>query len=286
MFLYDLKKKQTTRLTKSEDTEISPRFRPQHQEVVFARELTRTTHIWLQDLATGKERELTQGPGHDSVIDLSPNGKYLLFSHYLPAETAKEEVHLLDIESGKATNFPKDFAGAFRGIGETLIGWQYVDGDYSMVEVNLNGTVSKNYGKGSLVQTMDSEGVQAVVRVVGKETVVYEINSDLALWNLKTGARESIGKGHSPCLFANGKVLFFTGYERDAWIWQHGQAQRKIDSPSAGAVDQVPSQTVGNRAAVFSFCKSNEREEKPYVFNAETEKFEAIEWTEPAKDAK
>jgi outer membrane lipoprotein-sorting protein len=263
VYLHDIKTKQTKRLTKSEDTEISPSFRPKHQEVVFVREGGRSTHIWLLDLATGKERELTRGPGHDQIWDLSPDGKYLTFSRYLPAASGgKEESHFLEIDTGKTSERPKDLSGQSRATGETF----------------------KSHGKDYLVQAMDHKGEYLVVSEVRDNTKEYQINADLFLWNLKTEERESIGTGHTVGMFDNGKLLFFTGYERDAWIWKHGEKARKL--ASYPPVDGISSRIVGNRAAVSTIYSITTPRDEVFLFDAEMEKFEPVKWSEPAQDEK
>jgi hypothetical protein len=69
-------------------------------------------------------------------------------------------------------------------------------------------------------------------------------------------------------------VLFFTGFERDAWIWERGSKARQIKAPKA--VITVPRRTAGSKAAMFSIWQSNEL--KMHLFDAETERFEPLDW--------
>jgi hypothetical protein len=271
VYLCDVGGQKARRLPTSADCDISPCFRPQHAHVLFTREHDQRRHIWLDDLTTGADRPLTQGDVLDDIMDVSADGRYVLVGRSALTRGMGRHVSplLLEIETGSLTHLPDNFFGRFRGSGQTLIGMRYQEASNSIIEVALDGTTVANHGTGFTFQGTDREGVRIVV---GAESREFRIDFDLAVWNLKTGARESLGRGHSVCLFENGIVLFFSGYERQAWIWEVGGPPRKIDSPQT--VMGVPRRSVGNRAAVFVTGQS--RDYEPYLFDAETERFAPI----------
>ena len=277
LYVHDLSSNEAKRLTATDDTELSPRFRPRHQQIVFHRETDRCRHIWLRDLATGTERQLSQGAVLDDICDVSPSGEYLLVNRSALPVVASRQVapFLWHIESGTKTALPADFSGTFRGSGETILGFQAGSHGYRILEVGLDGKIVKNHGTGFTVYAIGPRGNAITIAPVKDGR--YEINSDLVWWDLETDKREPIGRGSSVVMFENGKVLFFTEYGREAWVWQSGKQPRKIEGPPA--VVHIPPRVDGNRAAVSWIWQADD-ELHLSLFDAESERFESIKWFE------
>lgn len=291
IYLYDLEKKQATRVTSTGAADLSPRFRPKHQEVLFERQEGPRTHIWIRDLNSGKEKPLTTGAGSDRITDVSPDGEYVAISKY-DFQKPDSELQVLALKSGQVSVLPHCSQGLFRGSGETLICSKYGDKGYSVFEVDRQGKNSKTIAEGHYLETLDNKGAFALIS--SEHEALDQNNAELILLNLKTGERDSIGKGYCPCIFDNGKVFFVRDYKRTAWIWERGKGAHQIDSPDwldparrsvGNHVGLLPMFTGSTIISVWDMLwKKDKGRDHPYLFNADTEEFERIEWQVAEKD--
>jgi Tol biopolymer transport system component/imidazolonepropionase-like amidohydrolase len=67
------------RLTSDPFIELDPAFSPDGQQLAFVTNRASTLDIWLRDLATGNEKQLTNLPGHELAPSFSPDGSKLAF---------------------------------------------------------------------------------------------------------------------------------------------------------------------------------------------------------------
>jgi len=67
------------RLTSDSFIELDPAFSPDGQQLAFVTNRASTLDIWLRDLATGNEKQLTNLPGHELAPSFSPDGSKLAF---------------------------------------------------------------------------------------------------------------------------------------------------------------------------------------------------------------
>jgi len=107
IYIADLATSTARRLTTTDACETSPYFLPGSQQLVFQREQVPCRHIWLLDLQTGQERQLTRGRVLDDIASVSPTGKHIVI--YRSTNWGNGRVikpYLLDVDSRVVTESP------------------------------------------------------------------------------------------------------------------------------------------------------------------------------------
>lgn len=99
------------RLTRDPGDERSPAVSPDGAGVAFMAidKKTQDARLRLLDLASGAQRDLTDGP-FDATPAFSPDGKVLAFSRPEPEHKRVMEINLLDLASGKIRVLPEPLA--------------------------------------------------------------------------------------------------------------------------------------------------------------------------------
>ena len=265
-----------TRLTNTDEFESSPYFLPGSRQVVFQRERPPCRHIWLLDLQTGQERQLTRGQVLDDVSSLSPNGKQLLIWRSTNRGNGRGvKPHLVEVNS--------DTTKQIKGVVQAVFGdggsspWATWEGTgEELGQVTLDGQRSPPVGKGWIIDVSDKAGMALFMHL---GTAGSGPNRELFCLSVTSGSEQSVGVGHSARVFANGKVLYFVGYEHQAMIWEWNEKPRAITSPPGYKVYSNRSDQ-GNAAALFVMPPNEpSRQYGIFLFDADTEAFRQIEIT-------
>ena len=74
--------------TAGEEGEIA--WAPDSRHLAYMSDRDGTNHLFTYDFATGKEAQLTSGPGRDDVPRYSPDGKWVAF------ERNSKELRMID----------------------------------------------------------------------------------------------------------------------------------------------------------------------------------------------
>jgi hypothetical protein len=277
LYLVSTKTGQSQRLTHTDKCELSPYFLPGTRRVVFCREEVPWRHIWLLDLETGQERQLTRGSVLDDIAHVSPNGASLIVYRSTNWGMGRA-IHpfLLDIATGQMTQLAGFIYARFSENGNSLLATRIGTDteDYETVRASLAGNVVQIVAKGSASDTCEESKLAVLTGPFSMET---SPDSRLACLDLQTGQRHELGLGHSARVFPNGKVLFFVGYQDDAYIWEQGTGERRaIASPAGYKV--FPNRASGSaRAGVYIMPRQQpQREYELWIFDSETEQFEHV----------
>jgi dipeptidyl aminopeptidase/acylaminoacyl peptidase len=108
LWVYDLDKKEETRLTEGAFTVSDPQWAPDSRRAAY---VTRPTpkvddgwnsDIWVLDLATKKARQLYENPGSDQSPRWSPDGKTIAFASdpHTGTNTWYKKLYLVSVENG------------------------------------------------------------------------------------------------------------------------------------------------------------------------------------------
>jgi Tol biopolymer transport system component/imidazolonepropionase-like amidohydrolase len=85
------------RLSDDEFVEMDPAWSPDGSHLVFGSDRAGTMDLWLRDMRTGEERQLTRLPGTETAPAWSPDGARVAFI------AGRGEVHAVDVRSGEVT---------------------------------------------------------------------------------------------------------------------------------------------------------------------------------------
>ena len=89
---------QSERLIGGTSKHLDPRVSPDDTRIAYQSGRTGDTEIWLLDVRTGEERQLTHSPGPDTRPDWSPDGKQIVFRS---ARDGASRLWIADVQSGE-----------------------------------------------------------------------------------------------------------------------------------------------------------------------------------------
>ena len=86
------------RLTNDAAAEMDPAWSPDGTRLTYASDRAGSMDLWVRDMRTGQDRQLTEMPGSETHGAWSPNGKYVAF---IKATTAQQQdVFIVDVATG------------------------------------------------------------------------------------------------------------------------------------------------------------------------------------------
>jgi len=279
IYVKPLSGSEAERVTSSKLCDLSPRFCGARR-LVFEREAPPYCHIWTIDLDTRVECQLTTGHVTDKVFDVAPGGDYALI--WRGDFWKQGGPCLLDLHTGQTRKVPLFVYALFINRGTCIIGREDQDTD-ALTVIPLEGMPKQRLARGYLQDCNDAT----------KMIVFSPSREDGPNWNLACllpGEQEPvpIGAGHSTVMFDNGKILFFSGFEHQAWIWDNEtKTSHQIESPS-GYKYRPHRGSDGNTAALYVMHpvpleSNNDRELHIYLFDATREDFTEVPVTPPVK---
>lgn len=281
IYLADVSTGAAQRLTSSDNLEASPRLVPGRSTIVFEREQPPYCHIWLLDLKTRQETQLTKGNVSDDLYEVSPTGQHLLVGRSQPTFGAGKTVTpcLLDLQSGRLTEL-SGYSHARFGEGGSRLYLTTTTEQLQIVRVGLDLRGRERIGDGWIVDV--SHGGPLIYILQGGQSP-----DDRLFWLDPADASQSqrIGDGHSATAFANGKVLYFVGYQHQAMLWQTGSQAKAIQGPRGYKV--FPNRSIDGTIAVFFNMPPNdpERDYDIWLFDSVAEKFTPVLPIMPPQEA-
>ena len=272
IYLANVRMGAAQRLTNSDSFEASPRFVPGRRAILFEREQPPYCHIWLLDLQTRQETQLTKGNVSDDLHDVSPTGQHVLVGRSQPSFGADKTFTpcLLDLQSGALTELSEYFVARF-GEGGTCLYLTTKTEQPQVIRLGLDLRGRERVGDGWIVDV--SNGGQLICTLAGGRSP-----DDRLFWIDPADASQSqqIGTGHSATAFANGKVLYFVGYQHQAMLWQSGSQAKTLHGPRGYKV--FPNRSLEGTVAVFLNMPPNtpDRHFDIWIFDSVTEVFTPV----------
>ncbi len=164
------------RLTDSDDFESHPIFTPDGKRIIYVREHDQRSHVWIVGSDGAHATQLTRGDFIDSPIDISRDGRFLLFSRAEPSMGfgLGAQVYLLRLnDPGRAPVGIGDFA-VFSGDSRSVICWES-EKLWRMDIAGKAGSRSRIQGTGTpLDASFDGKLLLTLRRTPGQEIWVID----------------------------------------------------------------------------------------------------------------
>jgi len=276
IYRFDLKDHSNTRLTSDERFEGSPRFLPTGDGFVFEREDDGRRHIIFRSLTNDDEAPITGGDIWDDIIDVSPDGEWILVSRsaYLPFASGRQSrTYLLSRvdskkppeEVGQSALFIRDGSIAFNLTGVK-------DGVPPELFIRTTETAEKKRLGAGVVAGRDPAGRRLAVIQSGWQD--GSCDKQLAILDAETGAEAKFAWGFSPFFLDDG-VSYFRGFpatkNREFLIFRNGM-ESEVECPY-GIVSDPTWVSATENCAFFWVREFRPREFSIYQLDAKTVKF-------------
>ncbi len=233
----------TQALVKSSDLLMSPDFSPDGSKIAYVQFENNQSHIYIQNVDTGKRKMALNHAGVNGAPAFSPDGKTLAV--VLSTRPGDPDIYLLNLASGQLqqlTHSPAiDTEPAWTPDGKNIIFTSDRGGSPQLYEMPASG------GKAQRITWDGSYNARASVSPDGKSVaLVHRENGALkiALLDLATGNMTMLTNGPtdvSPSFSPNGAmILYSTGsgnQRRLATVSVDGQVHEELTG-AAGALSQ------------------------------------------------
>ncbi|NGX61048.1 MAG: Dipeptidyl-peptidase 5 [Chlamydiae bacterium] len=93
-------------ISRKNGNNTSPAWSPDGTKIAYSATTRGTRQIWIYDLLSGEEKQVTEGPGHKENPTWAPNSQHLLFNSSTPSESELYLVHLDKSQAIKISNGP------------------------------------------------------------------------------------------------------------------------------------------------------------------------------------
>ena len=231
-------------VVKSSQLLMSPAFSPDGKKIAYVQFENDASHIYIQDIATGKRKVALTRPGINGAPAFSPDGSELAL--VLSSHPGDPDVYLLDLATGKlqqVTHSPAiDTEPAWMPDGKALIFTSDRGGSPQLYEQALNGSA-----KAERITWNGSYNARGDVSPDGKSAVlVHRDNGSLriALLDLASGNMRLLTNGPtdvSPSFAPNGAMILYSTGSGDqrklATVSADGRVHEEL-SGNAGALSQ------------------------------------------------
>lgn len=222
---------------------MSPAWSPNGKQIAYVSFENRKPSIFLQDVATGGRRLLSEFPGINGAPAWSPDGRKLAL---VLSKSGSPNLYVMDVASGSLTQITRDFyintEPSWSPDGRSLVFTSNRGGGLQLYQVSSNGgNISRlsydgNYNaRGSY--TRDGKSIAMIHRVSG----LYHI----ALMDLDSGNTKvlsgSAGDSASPSIAPNGSMILYEtvygGRNVLAMVSADGRVQLRLPSRNGEAQD-------------------------------------------------
>lgn len=225
---------QPARLTDSDAFESSPLFAPDDNQIVFVREEGQRSHIWMMRSDGTNKMPLTQGNFIHDLLQVSQNGRFLLFSRARPSRGLglSSRCFLMRLDQPAADPIPVGDLAVLSGGSDSVVYWE--SGElWRMYLENPRGTRRKIVGTG---QPTDLSADGRMLLTVGlPEGAPWTLEQEIWLLDLQNDQQQRLGTGHSAVFFgpADERVLFFVGYDQTPYVVaSNGGTPVRVECPN------------------------------------------------------
>lgn len=225
--------RRATRVTASPECDTSPLIDTKAGRLYFTRESGGVRHLISMDMQSGEEVFITTGRVLDDPIELSPDGRHLLYSSS-PLSGGLGRIttaYLLNLEARDAAPVRIGSYARFSPSGSEII--YNLDDSFDEIGIRrLDDHEGRIIGTGRLPQI--SADLNIVIAVREPPSGVRQNNRDIIAIDRLQGTDRIIAQGHSAALLADGSgVLYFEGYgDLLHYVSIDGRERRSIDLPS------------------------------------------------------
>lgn len=208
-----------TRLLESDDPILSPDWSPNGEQVAYVSFETSRPAIFIQDLATGERRQVTNFKGLNGAPSWSPDGDKLAM---VLSKDGNPEIYTLDLASGRFTRLTQHFAidtePSWTPDGEGIVFTSNRGGKPQIYQVTLaNGRVERLTFDGDYnARGQISPDGRTMVMVHQRNGVFH-----IAAQDLKTGTLRILTETHldeSPSIAPNGAMLMYATRRGDQGV--------------------------------------------------------------------
>lgn len=197
-------------LLKSSQPLLSPRWSPDGKQVAYVSFETSRPAIFIQNIATGARRQITNFKGLNGAPAWSPDGKKLAF---VLSKDGNPEIYTIDLASGNYQRITQHFAidtePNFSGDGKGIIFTSNRGGQPQIYQVDLaSGRIERLtfYGDYNARASLSPDGKTMVM--VHREQGIFHI----AAQDVKTGDLRILTEtelDESPSIAPNGAMLLY-----------------------------------------------------------------------------
>lgn len=242
-------------LLNSPEPIMSPAWSPNGKQVAYVSFEKKQASIYIQDVATGARRLVSQYPGINNAPAWSPDGRKLAI---VLSKSGSPNIYILDIASGRLTPVTKDYyintEPAFAKDGKSLLFTSNRSGGPQIYQVRVSdngaeGTVSRISYDGSYNArpsfTSDGKHIAMIHRVSSVYNIAI-LDLDTSTMQVLTG---SSADSTSPSIAPNGSMVLYdtvvSGRNVLAMVSSDGKVQLILPARIGDAQDPAWSPFLG-----------------------------------------
>lgn len=173
LFLVDMNRMKTTQLTYYQGNNFHPRFSPDGKKIVYQSARTGNYEIWLYDLISNEEINLSNNPAEDIKADWSPDGKEVVF---LTQRNGEYMLMKLSLENRRAERLTRE------AIKIPIFLYDYAMNVRWSPDGKLIGYLA-NGDKGRSLWIVDKDGKNQRVAIEGIHSFDWYQGSDMVIYN-------------------------------------------------------------------------------------------------------
>lgn len=206
-------------LLESDEPILSPVWSPDGRRVAYVSFETTRPAVFVQDLATGERRQLTDFSGLNGAPAWSPDGEKLAL---VLSKDGNPEIYTLDVASGKLTRVTNHFAidtePSWTADGEGVIFTSNRGGRPQIYQVTLaNGRVERlTFDGGYNARGRISQDGRTMVMVHQRDGVFHIAAQDLETGTLRILTETSMDE--SPSIAPNGAMIIYATRRNDEGV--------------------------------------------------------------------
>ena len=230
-----------TRLTTSECFEASPLFSPSSEEIYYVLESAGTRHIWCMNSDGTAQHPLTSGDVLDDLVEVSPDGRRILFERSDNTGGAGRLVTTYMLECATPSAEPQQVGrhARFGADGLTVV-YVPMDSNEEIWELELRSNTSARIASGTVPVPSPTGAAIAFLRSPG--TSGWQRDNEIWVVDKSTEKETRIDVGHSVCFLPDGTgLLFYQGYECKVRLYSFkDNVILVIDSPTGYKSPPLP----------------------------------------------